>query len=158
MNGDTLLPKTSSGTEKERHSGEGERWQNFARRAQKNPHMKRECLKRQNGRCALCHREVSMDNCVLHHLDYDRVCVGGEDICIKALHPTEKRPNRTRTYPDCEHCHRETPSEFAECLSRLVMVHNGCHQRIHKSSNLTSKQSPSHDAGKEGEGAVSPDN
>lgn len=131
MNRDSLLPEIDRHEQMERHINEKARWRNFAGRAQKNPFMKLSCWMRQHGRCAICHRPVSTDNCILHHLDYGRICLTSS--CIKVPSPTEKRPNRQITCPDCERCSHENPSEFHECLSRLVIVHKGCHLRLHTS-------------------------
>ena len=110
-------------------------WKNFARRAQKNPFMKAYHITvLQHGVCPVCGKRFIKSTYELahgHHTDYDHTCVTAET--IEYPRPSEKRPNGTRRFPDCQTCARTSPESFLACASRIEYVHPGCHVLLHKS-------------------------
>lgn len=120
-----LIPRLGSQQARERH--DDKLWRMFARRAQRNPHIKAFVLKRDDGRCPWCGKRLH-PSAVLHHIDYDHHCHLGEEIRIPRAHA--RRENSTTRVPDCERCHAEHPDFFEGCASRLVAVHQLCNAAI----------------------------
>lgn len=128
---ESLLPRKSKAEMRSEYEGQGMliAWKTFTSRVQKNPFMKRVKQKEQKGLCPICHKYVDADGGLLHHIDYGHICRMPD--CVLFPRPTEKRPHRMVKAPDCETCSRINPRDFAECASRLRLVHKGCHMRIH---------------------------
>jgi DNA-directed RNA polymerase subunit N (RpoN/RPB10) len=97
-------------------------WRRFARRAQRNPHMKRILHELQHGRCKLCCRLLDVKTMQIHHLDYDHTCSYPGEVVLTS------QSGRHRTVPDCASCHAALPDVFAECLRRLALTHQRCNQ------------------------------
>ena len=104
-------------------------WKMFALRVRRNPFMKMTKQDEQDNTCPVCHEYVNANMGTLHHMDYEHLCIS--DVCAKFSSPTEKRPTRMISAPDCERCLKTNPAEFAECAKRLVLVHKRCHMKIH---------------------------
>ena len=108
---------------KEKH-GNSEEWKNYARRLQKNPYAKKAILKRYDGKCQFCGKDITT-SFVIHHKTYDRECLTGSTTRIP--NPTLRRPKRTTAIPLCEKC-----DGFTECTAQLYPVHVSCNRDIEK--------------------------
>lgn len=122
----SIIPLMGSNEAKKKHNGSNE-WKLFARNITKNPFVKNMVIKRASNECSWCNRPTRGEF-MLHHLDYDHTCQYGIEKRIPR--PTEKRPNKQVTIPDCESCYQERLDFFNECLKRLTPVHGKCNAEI----------------------------
>lgn len=105
-----------------------EAWSLFARKITKNPYMQQFIFTRDNSICAWCGKKVVKDGFHIHHSDYEHICNFGKEIRIDR--PTEKRPNKMVSIPDCETCHKIHLEYFEDCTKRLHIVHKICNSII----------------------------
>ncbi|MBB4861301.1 hypothetical protein HNP46_000112 [Pseudomonas nitritireducens] len=99
------------------------RWENFAKRIQHSPAVRRRLMEKQQGRCPVCLAGVEPGETV-HHVSYVHQCQFIETQSHAA--PTAKRPERVVKAPPCEGC-----ASMDRCLSYLALVHEDCHILIH---------------------------
>ena len=106
--------------------GNSEEWKNYEKRIIYNPFFKSYLLERQNGKCSLCHFEVTdMSKVTVRKIDHDNICRLNEPL-ITVDAPTEKQPDRKMKCPNCEVCYNTHPEFFNECSSRTELAHKYC--------------------------------
>lgn len=106
-------------------------WKIFSSRICRNPFVRRFLFERSYGDCPWC-GHLLVGNTVVHHIDYLHECRSSET--VKLHSPTDRKPDRVCDVPDCESCHREFQRSFDACMSRIALVHFGCHNQIHRSA------------------------
>lgn len=124
-----IIPKTGSMDAKLKIDDE-ESWLKFARKITKNPFVLNYLLERDEYNCQWCFQKASQKNVIIHHKDYEHVCAYNKT--RKYSRPTEKRPNKKVTVPDCESCKKENEKMFESCVDRLAIVHRVCNYIIEK--------------------------
>lgn len=71
----------------------------------------------ENNICPVCAEELKTNESVIHHTTYNHKCYYAYDS------------------PPCEICKKEHPEMFKECKSKLLRIHNYCHEKIHGKEN-----------------------
>jgi hypothetical protein len=122
-----LIPIHRMGESKTHFLDRLEAWKNFAQRITKNPFVQQYLLQTDGHHCAWCAKPI-LGNCTVHHISYHHYCT--YHVTKPIGRPTEKRPNRIRTVPDCESCRHECPERFATCTDKLALVHRSCNKEI----------------------------
>lgn len=112
------------------------KWMIFSSRICRNPFVRRFLFERSYGDCTWC-GHLLVGETVIHHIDYRHAC-RSEDV-VKLHSPTDRKPDRVCEVPDCERCHREFPRSFDACIGRIALVHIGCHNQIHRSTQTRSR-------------------
>lgn len=124
-----LIPPHTRAEMKAKHVENREGWLFFASRCQKNEFVRKYLLSKHNALCAICGMPIKAgEKFQVHHCNYDHCCV--ELTVVKQPSPTAKRPQKIRKTTNCEYCFQEKREQFEKCVSFLVPVHGGCHQRI----------------------------
>ena len=110
------------------------KWNNFKNRIVRSNFIKDELKQRQNNICPICSKFLN-NNIVVHHTNYDNLCVS--ENYIKQKSPTPKKPNREINIPKCNTCKNIKP-----CTEKLVLIHHVCHMILHKQEGRISKNKP----------------
>lgn len=98
----------------------------FVNKVSSNEFIKEYLLKKQSSKCAFCYNLLKQYDSVVHHIDYDHLCIYGEDNCISI------KKNNSMIYgvPNCAKCFSEHPEAFVECEKRLSIIHKECNKKI----------------------------
>ena len=70
----------------------------------------------QEGRCPCCGKPLDDKPCAIHHIDYDHECT------LVTLGKATKAA--------CDYCKQVAPDSFAECASKLRLVHSSCNKGL----------------------------
>jgi hypothetical protein len=134
-----LIPQNGSVEMKKKHDNSFE-WVLYSRRITKNPYMKKHLFKKVVGQCFWCSKQI-LNDFTIHHIDYDHKCEFGK--FIEVDRPTEKRPNKIATVPDCETCFSVNQQCFDKCADRLFAIHRICNKLIndkYESKNINNSK------------------
>lgn len=98
----------------------------FENKVSSNEFIKEYLLKKQSSKCAFCYNLLKQYDSVVHHIEYDHLCIYGEDNCISI------KKNNSMIYgvPNCTKCFSEHPEAFVECEKRLSIIHKECNKKI----------------------------
>jgi hypothetical protein len=102
---------------------EVKKWWNF-KNITKSEYILDKLAEKQNNICPACKQIIQKSDAVIHHLDYERLCIYLE--YNRVLNPTIKQPNRKLKTPKCNVC-----PETETCLNKIVLLHKYCHFKIH---------------------------
>lgn len=103
---------------------EKERWKIFRNAMVKTEWMKQHLLKSQNGFCPICKEELLIGKSVIHHLDYEQLCIYPNS--VRVPYPTKSRAGRTKPNANCAKC-----ADISQCVSKVVLIHRSCHYSLH---------------------------
>lgn len=134
-------PKTSYSEAKDLFELQGKlgQFKRFARNT-KNLFIRERLFFRQHGLCPFCNKPLPyyiMEVCI-HHLDYKHCCILCDDD-IRVYTPSIRGRSSAKV-PNCEICYFYFPTESEECLSKLVLMHRVCHEKLHGVDQNTTKK------------------
>lgn len=114
--------------------GKLEQFKRFARNT-KNPFLRQQIYYRQHGICPYCNKPLPsyIYGVSVHHNDYLRCCVL-ESEQMRVYTPYKQKRSSAKV-PNCEICYYYFPDESEECLAKLALLHNECHERLHNIEN-----------------------
>lgn len=97
------------------------RWGIFKNKVCRTPFMKKKLLVEQGNACPICRKPINASEGIVHHVDYDHLCVYDHTVIL----PAGKNGESIRV-ANCANC-----NVVGECSKRLVLLHGGCHFRVH---------------------------
>lgn len=119
------LNKNTSKQFKEKYKNNKQNYLNYYSRITSSVFVKDYLLKKYDYKCQLCGEDLDLNSVVVHHLNYDRVCIN-KDTTYNKIELQRKR----RKVPDCENCKIDNPEEFYNCINNLRPVHKKCNAFI----------------------------
>lgn len=122
-----IIPKNSSLDMKKKYHNDF-RWILYGRRIQRNPFIKKFLLNKYNNKCLWCGKNIR-STFVIHHIDYDNMCILNEIIAMP--YETKYGKQTVRNIPNCEKCYKEMNENFNNCINKLVPVHQMCNKLIY---------------------------
>ncbi len=97
------------------------RWGIFKSKVCRTPFMIKRLLEVQGETCPLCRKPILASESVVHHLDYDHLCIFDDSVIVES-----EKNGKPIKVANCASCH-----EISGCVKRLVLLHKGCHFRVH---------------------------
>lgn len=110
--------------------GKLEKFKRFADNT-KNPFLRQQLFYRQHGICPYCSKPLPfyIIGVSVHHNDYFRCCaLESEEMRIYTPY---KKIRSSAKVPNCEICYYYFPYEAEDCLGKLSLLHNECHEKLH---------------------------
>ncbi len=103
------------------------KWRIFTTNLTKTPYMV-ECLDGlQKNICPICLKNITKNNGVIHHLDYNHQCIYSETETIAS-------ENSEHKIAKCSQC-----SNIQDCIDKVVYLHKSCHMVLHIKEGRISK-------------------
>lgn len=129
----TQAPTTPYKTMKEFHVAQGHEAKFLAfQHCGRNKFIRDRLYYRQHGLCPICGRQI-IDlklRSRIHHNTYDHYCKSPNPEIM--IHCPQKN-GFTYTYsPNCELCYFQTPELSENCLQKLSLIHDYCHNSLHQ--------------------------
>ena len=97
------------------------RWGIFKNKVSRTPFMIKKLLEAQGETCPLCRKPILASESVVHHLDYDHLCIFDDSVIVE-----NEKNGKPIKVANCANC-----QEISGCMQRLVLLHKGCHFRVH---------------------------